>query len=288
MSPPRSRRTPFDPDTLRPRGRHQRALRRRRRRRGALVAVAAILALVAVAGVAGTAGVLAYGSSCDLGSLRSVNIGSNTFVYAADGSLLGSIPAERNREPVTAAGMSLWVRKATIAIEDRRFFEHNGVDFEGTARAAVANIKAGGIVEGGSTITQQLVRNLYISREQTVQRKVKEACLATKLDDAWTKQRILTTYLNQVYYGNRAYGIEAASRTYFSKPATELTLSQSALLAGLTQAPSVYDPFAAPGKALARRHHSQDLQEGDRCQGRAATRLGVRRDPRAVLLRLRT
>ena len=253
MTPPRSRRTPLDPDTLRPRGRHQRALRRRRRRRGTVVAILAILALGAAAGVAGTAGVLAYGSSCDLDSLRSVDIGANTFVFAADGSLLGSIPAERNREPVTAAGMSLWIRKATIAIEDRRFFEHNGIDFEGTARAAVANIRAGGIVEGGSTITQQLVRNLYISREQTVQRKVKEACLASKLDRAWTKQRILTTYLNQVYYGNRAYGIEAASRTYFSKPASELTLSQAALLAGLTQAPSVYDPFTVPATALARR-----------------------------------
>ena len=218
------------------------------------MAVVAILALAAAAGIGGTAAVLAYGSSCDLDSLRRVDIGANSFVYAADGSLLGSIPAERNREPVTAAGMSLWMRKATIAIEDRRFFNHGGVDFEGIARAAVADIKAGSIVEGGSTITQQLVRNLYISREQTVQRKVKEACLASKLDGEWSKQRILTEYLNQVYYGNHAYGIEAAAQTYFSKPASELDLSESALLAGLTQAPSIYDPFTVPGRALARRH----------------------------------
>ncbi len=217
------------------------------------MAVTAILALAIAAGIGGTAGVLAYGSSCDLDSLRSVRIGQNTFVYAADGSLLGSIPAERNRQPVKADGMSLWVRKATIAVEDRRFFEHGGVDLEGIARAAVADIKAGAIVEGGSTITQQLVRNLYISRERTVQRKVKEACLATKLDGAWSKQRILTTYLNQVYYGNHAYGIEAAAQTYFSKPAKNLTLSESALLAGLTQAPSNSDPFTTPARALARR-----------------------------------
>ena len=258
MSSPRSRRTPLDPETLRPRGRHQRAIRRRRRRKGAVVAALAILALVTAAGVGGTAAVLAYGSSCDLDSLRSVNIGANSFVYAADGSLLGSIPAERNREPVTAADMSLSVRKATIAIEDRRFFDHGGIDLEGIARAAVVDVKAGAIVEGGSTITQQLVRNLYISNEQTVQRKVKEACLATKLDGAWTKQRILTTYLNQVYYGNHAYGIEAAAQTYFSKPASKLTLSESALLAGLTQAPSVYDPFTVPGRALARRKEVLD------------------------------
>jgi penicillin-binding protein 1A len=218
------------------------------------MAIFVIALLAAAAGIGGGAAVLAYGSSCDLDSLRSVDIGANTFVYAADGSLLGSIPAERNREPVTAKDMSLWVRKATIAIEDRRFFEHTGVDLEGTARAALANIRAGEIVEGGSTITQQLVRNLYISREQTVQRKVKEACLATKLDRARSKEWILTTYLNQVYYGNRAYGIEAASRTYFSKPASELLLSEAALLAGLTQAPSVYDPFTVPREALERRN----------------------------------
>jgi penicillin-binding protein 1A len=220
-----------------------------------VVAVGVIAAIVAVAGVGGGAAVLAYGSSCDLDSLQRVNIGANTFVYAANGTLLGSIPAERNREPITAGDMSLWVRKATIAIEDRRFFEHDGVDVEGIARAAVENVRAGGIVEGGSTITQQLVRNLYISREQTVQRKLKEACLATKLerDRAWSKQRILTEYLNQSFYGNRAYGIEAAAQTYFSKPASELTLSEAALLAGLPQAPSVFDPFTAPAPALARR-----------------------------------
>ena len=218
------------------------------------MAAVVIVLLVAAAGVGGGAAVLAYGSSCDLDSLREVNIGTNSFVYAADGSLLGSIPAERNREPVTAKDMSLWVRKATIAIEDRRFLGHNGVDLEGTARAALVNIRAGEIVEGGSTITQQLVRNLYISREQTVQRKVKEACLATKLDRARSKEWILTTYLNQVYYGNRAYGIEAASRTYFSKKASELLLSEAALVAGLTQAPSVYDPFTVPARALARRN----------------------------------
>ena len=242
---------------------------------------------------------IAYGSSCDLDSLRSVEIGSNSFVYAADGSLLGSIPAEKNREPVTAGDMSIWVRKATIAIEDRRFFDHDGVDVEGIARAAVANIQAGGIVEGGSTITQQLVRNLYISREQTVQRKVKEACLATKLDRARTKEWILTTYLNQIFYGNRAYGIEAASQTYFSKSATELTLSESALLAGLTQAPSLYNPFTAPARALARRQEvlRAMLETGVITPERyaravvsklvLAPRTGLRLDPRAVLLRLR-
>ena len=217
------------------------------------MALVVVALLATAAGIGGGAAVIAYGSSCDLDSLRSVEIGSNSFVYAADGTLLGSIPAEKNREPVGPEAMSIWIRKATIAIEDRRFFDHDGVDVEGIARAAVANLEAGGIVEGGSTITQQLVRNLYISREQTVQRKVKEACLATKLDRAYTKHWILTTYLNQSFYGNRAYGIEAAAQTYFSKSARDLTLPESALLAGLPQAPSLHDPFTAPARALARR-----------------------------------
>ena len=282
MSPPRSRRTTFDPDTLRPRGRHQRAIRRRRRKHAAVLALAGIVAVAITAGLGSTAAVVAYGSSCDLDSLRSVDIGANTFVYAANGSLLGSIPAERNREPVTAEDMSIWARKATIAIEDRRFFEHGGVDLEGIARAASRNIRAGAIVEGGSTITQQLVRNLYISRERTLQRKVKEACLATKLDRAWTKHRILTTYLNQVYYGNHAYGIEAAARTYYSKTANDLGLAQAALLVGLTQAPSSYDPFVVPARALARRQEvlramlDTGVIDAKRFKRASATKLGLR------------
>ena len=143
--------------------------------------------------------------------------------------------------------------KATVAIEDRRFYSHGGVDPQGIARAVMADVKARRLVQGGSTITQQLVRNLYISNERTLQRKLKEACLALKLNDAWSKQRILESYLNQVYYGNLAYGIEAAAQTYFSKPASALNLREAALLAGLTQAPSAYDPFVETGKALARR-----------------------------------
>ena len=213
---------------------------------------------------------LAYGSSCDLDSLRPVRIGQNSFLYASDGSLLGSIPAERNRQEVGAAEMSRWIRRATIAIEDRRFRRHGGIDFEGIARAAVEDLRAGQIVEGGSTITQQLVRNLYISRERTVQRKVKEACLATKLDRAWSKDRILTTYLNQVYYGNQAYGIEAAAQTYYSKRASELTLPEAALLAGLTQAPSTYNPFSAPARALLRRQQVLRAMLGTGVIGRRA------------------
>jgi penicillin-binding protein 1A len=234
----------------------QRRLRRRRRPIGIFVAGAAILLCAIVAGTA--TAVFAFGPACDLGDLKPVTIGQNSFVYAADGSLLGSIPAERNRQPVRLSQMSRWLPKATVAIEDRRFYEHGGLDPTGIARAIWVNIRARELVQGGSTITQQLVRNLYISRERTVRRKLKEACLAIKLNEKWSKRKILTTYLNQVYFGSLAYGAEAAAQTYFSRPARSLTLPQAALLAGLIKAPSAYDPFAAPADALVRRNEVLD------------------------------
>ena len=205
--------------------------------------------LVTVGFGAGTA----LSESCDLNTLRPVEIGANSFVYAKDGSLLGSIPAERNREPVSSSQMSKWLPRATVAIEDRRFWQHGGVDYVGIARAAWNDVSAGKVVEGGSTITQQLVRNLYTGQEKTFTRKIKEACLAIKLAQKWPKQKVLDEYLNTVYYGNHAYGVEAAAQTYFSKHASQLTLLQSALLAGLPQAPSDYDPYHNPQAALDRR-----------------------------------
>ncbi len=177
-----------------------------------------------------------------------------TFIYASDRSRLGAIPAEgRNRQKVPWRRISPWVTKATVAIEDKRFWKHGGIDPIGITRGFWADVSEGKVVQGGSTITQQLVRNLYISRERTFTRKLREACLAVKLAGSWSKQKILTAYLNQIYYGSQAYGVEAAAQTYFSKPAKKLTLAQAALLAGLPQAPSKYDPFANPSAARARR-----------------------------------
>ncbi len=251
--PSRRPRRPARPPSV---GITPRRRRRARNRKGhsLLVSLLMLAALLVGAVAAATTGVYTFGSSCDLSSLKEVTIGENSFVYAADGSLLGSIPAERNRQPVSLKRMSPWIPKATVAIEDRRFYEHGGLDAEGIARAVLENVRARSVVQGGSTITQQLVRNLYISRERTIKRKAKEACLAVKLDGAWSKQRILRTYLNQVFYGNLAYGIEAAAQTYFSSSARALDLRESALLAGLIQAPSAYDPFVEPAKALARRN----------------------------------
>ena len=233
--------------------RRKRLARQRRKRRAALVVAAILFGSLAIVLSVGFGAGAALSMTCSLSSLRAVDIGANSFVYAADGSLLGTIPAERNREPVPLSQMSPWLAKATVAIEDWRFYQHGGIDYLGIARALWVDIKAGKVVEGGSTIDQQLVRNLYVGSEQTFQRKLKEACLAIKLNARWPKSKILATYLNTVYYGNRAYGVEAASQTYYSQDARSLDLPQAALMAGLPQAPSVFDPLDNPAGALARR-----------------------------------
>ncbi len=220
-----------------------------------LVAIVAILVLgtAVVAGAFITAS--AFRESCSLDSIEIINkLGQNSRILDKDGRLLGVIAAEQNRQVVSLSAMSPWIGKATVAIEDRRFYEHPGIDYEGIVRAAVSNVEAGSIQEGGSTLTQQLVRNLFIDNERSFNRKVKEACLALKLDEAWEKDQILQEYLNTVYYGHRAYGVQAAAQTYFSKNAKNLTLSEAALVAGLPQAPTAFDPFEQPRAAVGRRN----------------------------------
>jgi penicillin-binding protein 1A len=239
--------------------RRRRLERRRAGRRKKWIAALIVVVLFVGTGVGfatvGLSGATNLRRDCDLDRLQPVTLGANSFVYARDNSFLGTIPAEKNRQPVPLREVSPWMRKATIAIEDRRFYTHSGVDFEGIARAAWADLRARKPVQGASTITQQLVRNLYpISRERTLKRKVTEACLALRLDRARSKEWIFREYLNVVYYGNRAYGVQAAARTYFDRKARNLSLTQAALLAGLTQAPSRYDPFNNPDRALGRRN----------------------------------
>jgi penicillin-binding protein 1A len=265
MSPPptRGRRSGDDFDQVLRRVQKRRGRVQRKRRRRAALVVGVLVAIGIGVLAASFGGAAAFEASCSLSSLPApsgVDGGGahglplgNSFIYAANGSLLGSIPAEKNRQPVALAQISPWMAKATVAIEDKRFYRHGGVDYKGIVRAAVNDLRAGKVVQGGSTITQQLVRNLYISKERTFKRKLKEACLAIKLARSKSKDWILGSYMNAVYYGNHAYGIEAASQTYFSRRAGSLTLDQAALLAGLPQAPSVFDPIHRPLDALDRR-----------------------------------
>ncbi|MBT9282150.1 MAG: PBP1A family penicillin-binding protein [Hydrogenibacillus schlegelii] len=160
----------------------------------------------------------------------------------------GDAPVE-----VPLAAISPALIEATLAVEDRRFYRHFGLDPIRIAGALVHNLRAGRLMEGGSTITQQLARNAYLSHERTWSRKLREAVLALKLERTLTKEAILERYLNTIYYGNGAYGVEAAARLYFGKSAADLTLPEAALLAGIPKGPALYEPFAHPEAALARR-----------------------------------
>ena len=219
-----------------------------------------LAALVMIAGgIAAAWAINIYNSAPPLSSLKPVQKGRSSAIYAADGSLIGFIRSENVRQPLPEKAQPQVLRDATIAIEDKNFFKHGALDYEGIARAAWKDLQAGSAVQGASTITQQLVRNLYIHNpENTLKRKLIEASLAVELEEAHDKDWILTQYLNSAPYGTvegqTAVGAEAASQTYFSKPAKDLNLTEAALLAGLPQAPSEYNPFLDPKAALKRRN----------------------------------
>lgn len=177
-----------------------------------------------------------------------------TIVYAADGTEIAEYYLQ-NRRSVTLDDISDYVKKGTVDVEDERFYQHNGVDPQGILRAIVSQLS--GRSEGASTITQQLVRNTVLSSEQfdlTLKRKVREAYIAIQMEKTYSKDQILNMYLNTIYYGEGAYGIEAASVTYFNKDASELTLAEAATLVGIPNSPSYYDPFVNPDACVERRN----------------------------------
>jgi penicillin-binding protein 1A len=180
-------------------------------------------------------------------------LAESTLIFDADGRLITRLEAEENRENIRLSELPQNLLDAVVAIEDDRFWHHKGVDLKAILRAAVTNTQSGEVKEGGSTITQQYVKNALIGDEKTINRKVKEALLAVQLERTSTKERILELYLNTIYFGNGAYGVQAASEVYFGKPAAEIGLAQAALLAGLIQVPVAADPFDHPAEALARR-----------------------------------
>ena len=175
-------------------------------------------------------------------------------LYSADRTLVHTFHAEENRKVVPLEQIPLHVRNAVIAIEDERYYRHDGVDVRAVLRALRADARAGRIAEGGSTITQQYVKQEILANDdQTIERKVQEASIAVQLERRYSKDRILELYLNAIYFGNGAYGIEAAAHQYFGRPAADLTLAQGALLAGLIQRPGDTDPYDHPEEANARR-----------------------------------
>ena len=237
--------------------RRGRLRRRHRKRRGILLLLALLLVSIVALGLATVAftGRQILLSTCSISDLRPLALGQNSFLYTDNMRLLGVVPSATNRQPLPLEKISPWLPQATVAIEDARFWQHGALDYQGIARALYQDLSQGHIVQGGSTITQELVRNLYIGNPQrTVSRKVREACLAEKLFQKLSRKQILAAYLNEVFYGRHAYGAQAAAQTYFSKSASQLTLVQAALLAGLPQAPTTDDPLVNPHAALHRRN----------------------------------
>jgi membrane peptidoglycan carboxypeptidase len=180
-------------------------------------------------------------------------VAQTSLVLDAGGRKMAALHGPENRTAVRLGEVSRWMRLAVVDTEDARFWRHGGVDWLAVARAAARDLERRRVVEGGSTITQQYVKNTYVSGERTLRRKLAEAAHAWGLERRNAKQAILEAYLNTVYFGQGAYGVEAAAQTYFSTRAGRLTLPQAALLAGLIRAPTAYDPFRHPRKATARR-----------------------------------
>jgi penicillin-binding protein 1A len=266
--------------------------RRRQRRRGGiggkfLIVGGGVLAMIAIAAIAVTSWVLDVAADApSLATCKPIDKGGNSALYAADGSKLGVIASDEARIPVSIKRVPRNLQLATVAIEDQRFYEHGGVDPEGILRAAVKDLEAGKAVEGGSTITQQLVRNLCISNpRQNLERKIVEAKLAMEYAKRHSRRQILGSYLNIASYGTvegaTAVGVQAASRIYFDKPVWKLSLPQAALLAGLPQAPSEYNPILNPGAALSRRNQvlrqmaKLDYVSADRAKAAVAAGLGL-------------
>jgi penicillin-binding protein 1A len=179
----------------------------------------------------------------DVRVLRNYVPSETSYIYDINGTLLYSLHDEANREVVDTDAISPHLKRAVLAVEDSYFYSHNGINPSSVGRAMLANVEAGSTVEGGSTITMQLVKNLFLTPERAISRKVAEAVLALRLEQIFSKDEILEMYLNQVYWGHNNYGVETAAQSYFNKSAKDLSLPEAAMMAGLIQAPESYSPF---------------------------------------------
>jgi penicillin-binding protein 1A len=188
----------------------------------------------------------------DVASLRDVRLQVPLRVYSRDGRLLAQI-GEQRRIPVTLDQVPPRLVRAFLAAEDERFFQHRGIDSEGLIRAAAVTVASGEARQGGSTITMQLARNMFLTPEKRLRRKLREIFLSLRLENEFSKQEILTLYLNKIFLGQRAYGVAAAAEVYYGKPLNALSLAEMATIAGLPKAPSEINPIASPERARARR-----------------------------------
>lgn len=206
-----------------------------------LLGTTMLVSSVAAGGLVGLA--ISFRNLPDVRVLRNYLPSETSYVYDINGTLLYSLHDEANREVVDLNEVSSHLKRAVLAIEDSYFYSHHGINPSSVGRALLANVQAGATVEGGSTITMQLVKNLFLTPERAISRKVAEAVLSMRLEQIFAKDQILEMYLNQVYWGHNTYGVETAAQSYFNKSAKDLNLAEAAMMAGLIQAPEEYSPF---------------------------------------------
>lgn len=208
---------------------------------GTLLGITMLASSVAAGGLVGLA--ISFRNLPDVRVLRSYVPTETTHIYDINGKLLTSLHDEANREVVPLDKISPHMKRALLAIEDSHFYAHYGINPGGVMRALAANLEANATVEGGSTLTMQLVKNLFLSPKRALSRKAAEAVLSIRLEQIFTKDQIMELYLNQVYWGHNLYGVQTAAKSYFNKPAADLTLGEAAMMAGIIQAPEEYSPF---------------------------------------------
>lgn len=208
---------------------------------GTLLGITMLTSSVIAGGLVGLA--ISFRNLPDVRVLRNYVPTETSYIYDIKGKLLASIHDEANREVIPLNGISPDLKRAVLAIEDSHFFYHQGINPSGVARAFLANWEKGRVVEGGSTITMQLVKNLFLTPERNISRKIAEAVLALRLEQILTKDQVFEMYLNQVYWGHNNYGAETAAQSYFGKSAADLTLAEASMMAGLIQAPEEFSPF---------------------------------------------
>jgi len=207
----------------------------------ALLTVTMLGSSVVAGGLVGLA--ISFRNLPDVRVLRNFTPSETSYVYDINGTLLDSVHDEANREVVDLNDINPNIKRAVLAIEDSYYYTHTGINPAGIGRAFLANVGAGETVQGGSTITMQLVKNLFLSPERTISRKLVEVVLAMRIEQIFEKDEIFELYLNQVYWGHNTYGVETAAQSYFNKSAKDLTLAESAMMAGLIQAPEGFSPF---------------------------------------------
>ena len=239
---------------MRPHAQEGAPSRRRRIRKTRLLALLTVLGLLGSVSFGFGLITAIAGEIPELDPRRQIEQEVNGVIYADNGrSVLAVLRGGEARTLVDYEDIDPLMRHAIVAIEDRRYWEHSGVDLRGIARALWADVRQKKVVEGGSTITQQFVKNALLQDQQTIGRKVREAALAWQLNQRWSKQRILEAYLNTIYFGNGAYGVQQAARIYFDHGVGDMTLAEAALLAGIPANPTAFDPIAHPEAARERR-----------------------------------